>query len=92
MRTSFEEATLNQVISDDALCIQSQKLGLFNFRGGVERISFFTGDGNAIQSGGYSTNSFSSTQFGVDLSNQIYGTHNNFGVPYEILLNVKPLD
>ena len=43
----YDETTLSQVIAEDALCVESRSKGFFRDNG-VERISFFSGDGEAI--------------------------------------------
>ena len=53
-------------------------------------MSFFTGKGEAIQSGGYNLGSRPAHQFGIDLSHLLFGTNHNLGIPYEMILNVKP--
>jgi len=45
------------VLSDDCLCLESNQKGFFRYSGGIERISYFTGEGNAVLSGGYTCNS-----------------------------------
>ena len=86
----LNETTINQVIAEDALCLESKTKGHFRESGGVERISFFTGSGEAIQSGGYSVGSSPSTQFGIDLQHLLFGTNNHLGIPYEIVLQAVP--
>jgi FAD/FMN-containing dehydrogenase len=82
----LDETTLNQVVAWNSICY-SQKQGLrqFSDAGGVERVSFFTGSGEAIQNGGYNTKA----DFGIDLGAALFGTRNNFGVPFEFVLNVE---
>lgn len=51
----------------------------------IVRMTFFTGKGEAIQSGGYQTPNL----FGTSLDKPLYGTHNSFGIPLEVVLRVK---
>mmetsp|Transcript_6797 Transcript_6797/g.11439 ORF Transcript_6797/g.11439 Transcript_6797/m.11439 type:complete len:123 (-) Transcript_6797:803-1171(-) len=57
----------------------------------IERISFFTGKAEAIQSGGYNCKGSSFNQFGIDLSQNLFGTNNYFGIPFEVVVNLDPL-
>jgi len=74
------------VVAWDSVCYSAkQGLKQFSQAGGVERVSFFTGSGEAIQNGGYSTKA----DFGIDLGTALFGTRNNFGIPFEFVLNVE---
>ena len=84
-KLSYDEATLASLVAEDSLCLES---GYFN--NSLERMSFFTGKGEAIQSGGYNLGSRPAHQFGIDLSHLLFGTNHNLGIPYEMVLNVKP--
>ena len=57
----------------------------FSESNSIERMTFFSGTGEAIQTGGYQT----SNLFGANLDKPLYGTHNSFGIPFEIVLKVK---
>ena len=84
----YEEATLAQVVADDAFCVESRTKGFFKDSGGVQRVSFFDGSGESIQSGGYSSSA--RTQFGIDSSDVLFGTNHNLGIPYELVLQAQP--
>ena len=51
-------------------------------------MSFFTGKGEAIQSGGYQT----SNLMGIDTAKILFGTDHNLGVVYEVVLNLERRD
>ena len=51
-------------------------------------MSFVAGSGDLVQAGGYSTNE---NLVGPDLSQTLYGTHNTFGIPFEVVLKLVPL-
>ena len=55
-------------------------------------MNFVSGTGEPIQSGGYSVSGNSSNQLGIDLSKILFGTRNNFGIPFEAVLNLESLD
>ena len=55
-------------------------------------MNFVSGTGEPIQSGGYSVSGNSSNQLGIDLSKILFGTKNNFGIPFEAVLNLESLD
>lgn len=68
------------------------KLSRFERNGGIERMNFVSGTGEPIQSGGYSVSGNSSNQLGIDLSKVLFGTRNNFGIPFEAVLNLENVD
>ena len=48
-------------------------------------MSYFTGKGESIQSGGYQT----SNLMGIDTAKVLFGTDHNLGIVYEMVLNLE---
>ena len=84
--SSWKETDINEVVSRNPLCLNRQQ-GLLRFSESntVERMTFFTGTGEAIQSGGYQA----PNMFGTSLDKPLFGTLNSFGIPTDLVLRVN---
>jgi len=75
---------VDQAVQENRLCLQSLKYGYFkDFC--VERLSFVSGEGKSIQTGGYKVKD--SRSFGLDMTDLIASSHYSLGLLFEVVLN-----
>ena len=84
LNQKVEEIQIDQAVQENRLCIQSLKYGQFKDYV-LERVSFVSGEGRMIQTGGYKVRDTFS--FGFNITDLFAGSNYTIGLLFEVVVN-----
>eukprot|EP00347_Sterkiella_histriomuscorum_P003082 403365660 len=79
-----QEIQLDQAVQENRICLQSLKYGHFKDQA-LERVSFVSGEGRMIQTGGYKVRDTQS--FGFNVTDLFSGSNYTIGLLFEVVVN-----